>query len=64
MEYKGYKIETDGMFGLFTVKLIGKGSAPKELRGTYTSKAFAMSAIDDHKASKGVETNGDERNSD
>ena len=48
MEYNGYKIQGDGVFGYSHIKPIGKGSVPIPLRGTYTTKSFAMKAIDFH----------------
>lgn len=48
MEYNGYKVEGDGVFGYCHIKPLGKGSVPKELRGTYTTKTFAQKAIDFH----------------
>ena len=46
MEYNGFKIEGDGVFGYSHIKPIGKGSVPLPLRGTYTTKTFAQKAID------------------
>lgn len=48
-EYKGYLIESDGTFSMRKIKPIGKGSVPMELRGSFTSSAFAMQAIDAYK---------------
>lgn len=48
MEYNGYKIEGDGMFGYSHIKPLGKGSVPLPLRGTYTTQTFAQKAIDFH----------------
>lgn len=48
MEYNGYKIVGDGVFGYSEIKPLGKGSVPLGLRGTYTTKSFAMKAIDFH----------------
>ena len=45
-EYKGFQIVSDGSFGMVSVKPVGKGSAPKELRGTFTSGGLAQKAID------------------
>jgi hypothetical protein len=46
MEYGGYKIQHDGSFGMYTIKPLGRGSTPKELKGRYTSYGAAKSAID------------------
>ena len=54
MEYNGYKIVADGVYGYFNVKPLGKGSVPEKLRGLYTSRLFAQKDIDEHVASKGV----------
>lgn len=45
-EYKGYKIQHDGTFGMYTIKPLGKGSVPKELKGRYTSYGAAQAMID------------------
>lgn len=45
-EYKGFKLMSDGTFSLTLIKPIGKGSVPKELRGSYTNKTMARKAID------------------
>lgn len=46
MEYNGYKIEHDGIYGYYNIKPVGKGSVNLALRGEYTNTAFAMQAID------------------
>ena len=46
MEYKGYNILHDGSFGMYTIKPLGKGSVPRELKGRYTSYGAAQAAID------------------
>ena len=46
MEYKGYRILTDRVFGMKYIERIGTGALPKRLRGTFTSPAQAMIAID------------------
>ena len=46
MEYKGYKIVSDGTFGNKTIKPIGRGSIPKSLRGAFTTDVFAIKQID------------------
>lgn len=45
-EYKGYKIQHDGTYGMYTIKPLGKGSVPKELKGRYTSTGAAKAMID------------------
>lgn len=44
--YKGFKIEADGTFGMVSVKPVGKGSSPSALRGAFTSYGVAKLAID------------------
>ena len=51
-EYKGYKLEHDGGFGMISIKPMGRGSVPKELTGTYTNRVMAMKAIDFLEANK------------
>ncbi len=46
MEYNGYIIEGDGTFGMKVIKPTTKGSVPGELRGVFTTPAWAMKAID------------------
>lgn len=54
-EYSGYKIVGDGTFGYKSVKAIGRGSVPKELRGVYTTDHFAKTAVDSYlQNTKGV----------
>lgn len=48
MEYKGYKLESDGTYGYVSIKATGKGSVHKNLRGLYTTRAFAQKDIDSH----------------
>lgn len=45
-EYRGYAIEGDGTYGQKVIKPIGKGSVHLNLRGSYTTVAFAKRAID------------------
>ncbi len=45
MEYKGYRIISDGSFGHKEIQNIGRGALPKELRGTFTTSWFAQKAI-------------------
>lgn len=44
-EYKGYAI-VDGGFNSRKIRSVGKGSLPKELKGSYTSADQAKHAID------------------
>lgn len=53
-EYNGYKIVRDKATNLLMVKAIGKGSAPKELRGSYTNERAAREAIDASKLTREV----------
>lgn len=46
MEYGNYKIVHDGTFGMYTIKPLGRGSTPKELKGRFTNYGSAKSAID------------------
>ena len=46
MEYNGYNIEGDGSFGMKSIKTIGRGSLPLELRGFFLSDRDARRAID------------------
>jgi len=52
MDYKGYKIQGDGTFGLYEVKPQGRGTVPKPLRGKYTNTREACEAIDRYESSK------------
>jgi len=45
-EYKGYIIQTADNSIMKEIVTDGKGSVAKELRGLYTSEAFAKAAID------------------
>ena len=53
MDYKGYKIQNDGSYNMYTIKPNGKGSVPKELRGRYTDYGSAQKAIDAYAKVKG-----------
>lgn len=46
MEYKGYRIVSDGTYGMKLIKHIGRGACPKELLGSFTSHSMAVKAID------------------
>lgn len=49
MEYKGYKIEGDGTFGMKVIKVIGfGGTLPEVLKGAYSKAVDAMQAIDSY----------------
>lgn len=58
MEYNGYKIVNDGVYGYCDIKPLSKGSVPSELRGTYTTKTFAQKAIDFYISNKKGGKNG------
>ena len=58
-EYKGYKIQHDGSFCMYTIKPLGKGSVPKELKGRYTSYGAAQHAIDAASKTQRGKTNGE-----
>lgn len=51
-EYRNYELRWDALKGI-TIHSIGKGALPKALGGSYTTKAFAKSAIDIYLASRG-----------
>ena len=64
MEYNGYKIVGDGVFGYNHIKPVGKGSVPSSLRGADTTKTFAQKAIDAYiSMNKKGKTNGKADNS-
>lgn len=63
VEYKGYKIQADGTFSMYTIKPTGKGSIPKELRGRYTSYLAAQKQIDAYVKAKGKGTTNGETDS-
>lgn len=58
MEYKGYLVEGDGTFGMKLIKPAGRGTVPNELRGSFSSFAFAQRAID-QVTSKKEKNNGE-----
>lgn len=60
MDYKNYNIKPMGTFSMYEIKNKGSGPAPKALRGYFTSKQFAMNAIDSHvaKGKKNAKTEG------
>jgi hypothetical protein len=62
-EYKGFKIQADGTFSMYTIKPVGKGSIPKELRGRYTSYLAAQKQIDAYVKTKGKGNTNDETSS-
>lgn len=51
MEHKGFLLVT-GSMGMVGIKPKGRGSVPKNLRGAYTTKSWAMRAIDTHLSRK------------
>lgn len=58
MEYNGYKVVSDGTMGHYSIKPIGKGSVAASLRGLYTTRQFAMNAIDLQEDKKKGKVNG------
>lgn len=57
-DYKGYRIVSDGTFGMKRILNPGKGMLPKDLSGTYTNIIFATRDIDSYLEKKG-KTNGE-----
>lgn len=60
-DYKGYRILSDGTFGLKRIMNSGKGALPRDLSGNYTAAIFAKRDIDAYLIKKGV-TNGESVN--
>lgn len=58
-EYNGFKVVSDGAFGMKCIKPIGKGSVPLELRGSYTNAWLAKRQIDLYLSSKKVSKGGE-----
>lgn len=56
-EYNGFKIAPEGRCNMYVIKVLGKGSTPKELKGLFTSYGAAQAAIDASNKLKG-KTNG------
>lgn len=52
VEYKGYKIEGDGTFGMKVIRRIGAGTLPQFLLGSYTKVENAKADIDSYLAQK------------
>ena len=52
-EYKGYKIEPDGTFGMKNIRSIGKGALPQCLKGAFSNTGVAKRCIDVYLAQKG-----------
>jgi len=46
MEYRGYLIENDGVYGHKAIKYNGRGGLHTELRGVFTTYSIAQRAID------------------
>lgn len=57
MEYKDYRIVTDGTFSMFVIKAKAQGQVPEELRGMYTSSLQAQIAIDGYVPKRGGKKN-------
>lgn len=52
MEYKGYKIELQKEYAIYSIRSIGKGALPKCLQGAFTTYKTAMNLIDMYVESK------------
>lgn len=48
MEYKGYNIKGDGVYGQKVIHSIGSGALPKSLRGSFTNERQAERAINSY----------------
>ncbi len=59
IEYKGYRIVSDGTFGYDEIKPMAQGQIPAPLRGMYKGQDQAKIAIDQYEAlnKKGVKKN-------
>lgn len=54
MEYKGFKLVSDGTMGYWTISQTGSGAVPSSLRGMYTTAKVAMSSIDAYQPKRGA----------
>ena len=52
MEYNGYMIINDGIYGHKMIKPLSRGSVPLSLRGMYTDSRQAQIAIDKETVNK------------
>lgn len=64
MEYSGYNIAFDGSFGYHSIKTIGRGSTPADLKGRFTTVKFAQRAIDTYLQTKKAVKDGKNSGSD
>jgi hypothetical protein len=48
MEYSGFKIIGDGIYGMKVITRVGAGAVPKELGGLFSNCAVAQTAIDQY----------------
>lgn len=51
-EYKNYKVVGDNTYGMKTIRPLGRGTVPGELRGSYTDFRNAQLAIDKYLSGK------------
>lgn len=60
-----YLVEQEDQFGLYVVRPAGRGPAPKELSGSYTTPALAKRAIENYcktpKKAKALKANAREK---
>lgn len=54
VEYKGFKIVSDGTMGYWSIKQMGSGATPEYLSGLYTTPSMAKSCIDAYKPKRGA----------
>lgn len=52
MEYKEFKIESDGTFGYLKIKQKSSGTLPTDFKGSFTSHKSAKKAIDTYTSKK------------
>lgn len=57
VEYKDFKIVSDGTFGMYHIKQPGSGATPTSLKGAYTSPTAAKNAIDMYVPKRGAKKN-------
>jgi len=58
MEYKGFKIVSDGTFSMYTIQQLGSGTVPQALKGSFTNTASAKVAIDRYEPKRGAKKHG------
>lgn len=54
VEYKGFKIESDGTMGYWHIKQPSSGAVPTALKGRYTTPSYAKNAIDAYTPKRGA----------